>query len=161
MPGREDLHRYTRCRFVWDEAREMAKRHVSFDVEALANTAADAMGSSHCDSILKLLDSNYSKTLLLTMDDGVQVVAKIPNPNAGRPHLTIASEVATMDFVSLSRPLVIRQTVADITRRATCWNCRCQRFMLGVRMPRARLSEPSTSSWRRREVCCWRPYYHR
>jgi hypothetical protein len=35
------------------------------------------------------------------MDDGRQVVAKIPNPNAGRPHFTTASEVATMDFVSL------------------------------------------------------------
>ncbi|KAG6310364.1 hypothetical protein E4U44_005606 [Claviceps purpurea] len=29
-----------------------------------------------------------------------QVVAKIPNPNAGQPHFTVASEVATMKFVS-------------------------------------------------------------
>ncbi|PPJ50761.1 hypothetical protein CBER1_07477 [Cercospora berteroae] len=35
----------------------------------------------------------------MTMDNGKEVVAKLPNPNAGRQHFTTASEVATMDFV--------------------------------------------------------------
>ncbi|KAJ5896137.1 uncharacterized protein N7473_005536 [Penicillium subrubescens] len=35
------------------------------------------------------------------MDDGQEVVAKVPNPNAGTPHFTTASEVATMEFGSL------------------------------------------------------------
>jgi len=35
------------------------------------------------------------------MEAGTQVVAKIPNPNAGQPHLTTASEVATMEFVGI------------------------------------------------------------
>ena len=47
-----------------------------------------------------MADGLYSKALLLTMDDGVQVIGKVPNPNAGIPHFTTASEVATMDFVS-------------------------------------------------------------
>jgi hypothetical protein len=34
------------------------------------------------------------------MDNGKEVVAKIPNPNCGQPHFTTASEVATMQFVS-------------------------------------------------------------
>ena len=33
------------------------------------------------------------------MSDDKQVIAKVPNPNAGRPHFTTASEVATMQFV--------------------------------------------------------------
>ena len=33
------------------------------------------------------------------MDDGKEVIAKLPNPNAGRAHFTTASEVATMDYV--------------------------------------------------------------
>ncbi|KAL9124557.1 MAG: hypothetical protein Q9217_006122 [Psora testacea] len=33
------------------------------------------------------------------MNDGNKVIVKVPNPNAGRPHFTTASEVATMDFV--------------------------------------------------------------
>ena len=100
IPGAEELHRHTRSRFVWDEAHELAQRHVFFNVKALAAIAAEAVGSSHCTSIQRLLDGNYNKALLLTMNDGTQAVAKIPNPNAGRPHLTIASEVATMDLVS-------------------------------------------------------------
>lgn len=28
----------------------------------------------------------YNKTLSLTMNVGIQVMAKVPNPNAGRPH---------------------------------------------------------------------------
>ncbi|KAF2835100.1 hypothetical protein M501DRAFT_989087 [Patellaria atrata CBS 101060] len=32
------------------------------------------------------------------MDNGKGIITKLPNPNAGRPHYTTASEVATMDF---------------------------------------------------------------
>ena len=42
--------------------------------------------------------------MLLTMEDGTEVVAKVPNPNAGQPHFTTASEVATMDFVCIVLP---------------------------------------------------------
>ncbi len=47
----------------------------------------------------KLPEGNFNQAFLLRMDDGQEVVAKIPNPNAGRPHFSTASEVATMDFV--------------------------------------------------------------
>ncbi|KAJ5799273.1 uncharacterized protein N7518_001341 [Penicillium psychrosexuale] len=33
------------------------------------------------------------------MENGAEVVGKVPNPNAGQPNFTTASEVATMDFV--------------------------------------------------------------
>jgi hypothetical protein len=33
------------------------------------------------------------------MENGRQLVVKIPNPNAGPAHYTTASEVATMQFV--------------------------------------------------------------
>lgn len=36
----------------------------------------------------------------MTMNDGTEVLAKIPNPNAGPSFYTTASEVATRDFVS-------------------------------------------------------------
>lgn len=34
------------------------------------------------------------------MNDGQELIAKIPNPNAGPPDITVASEAATMTFVS-------------------------------------------------------------
>lgn len=45
----------------------------------------------------------FNKAFLMSMEDGQEVVAKVPNPNAGVPHFTTASEVATMDFVRSSR----------------------------------------------------------
>jgi hypothetical protein len=49
--------------------------------------------------LLKCTEGQYNKAFLMTMDNGVQIVAKIPNPNAGPAFYTTASEVATRDFV--------------------------------------------------------------
>jgi len=96
----DDLFNYTRGRFVCDEEHEMSQRHVHFNVDELARLAAEAVGANLCINIEKYPDGMFNKAMVLTMDNGAQVVAKIPNPNAGTPHFTTASEVATMDFVS-------------------------------------------------------------
>ena len=49
--------------------------------------------------MMKYQEGQYNKTFLLKFDDGSELIAKIPNPNAGPNILTVASEVATMDFV--------------------------------------------------------------
>ena len=68
----------------------------------LAREAAESIGASHCISIEKYPDGMFNKAYFLSMEDGRQVVAKVGIPNAGIPHYTTASEVATMDFVSIS-----------------------------------------------------------
>ncbi|GFN14055.1 uncharacterized protein AtWU_03855 [Aspergillus tubingensis] len=45
------------------------------------------------------LEGNFSKAFLLTMEDGNEVIAKIPCPNAGPPVLTTECEVATLKFL--------------------------------------------------------------
>ncbi|KAJ5086507.1 phosphotransferase enzyme family protein [Penicillium alfredii] len=92
---------YTRGRFITNESHEMAIRHVKFNMNELAKCAAKSIGpdSAHCVRIDKFPDGMFNKTFLFTMDNGAQVVGKVPNPNAGRAHYTTASEVATMDFV--------------------------------------------------------------
>ena len=77
-----------------------------FDVDQLARIAAESAGSISCVRIEKYPDGLYSKAMLLTMDDGAQVMAKVSNPNAGKPHFTTASEVATMDFVRFRSTLM-------------------------------------------------------
>jgi hypothetical protein len=52
--------------------------------------------------ITKLLEGDSNKTLLLTMDDGDQAIARLPNPIAGPSYFTVASEVATRRFISLA-----------------------------------------------------------
>lgn len=49
----------------------------------------------------KLADGLYNKIFNLTIGNGKLVVARIPNPNVGPDFLTTASEVATMDLVSV------------------------------------------------------------
>jgi hypothetical protein len=110
----DDLFNYTRGRFVFDEAYEMSQRHVRFNVNGLACLAAEAVGAKLCVRIKKYPDGMYNRAMLLTMDDGSQVVAKIPNQNAGKPHYTTASEVATMDFVRLISTLIHTHNLIDI-----------------------------------------------
>lgn len=89
----DDFFDFTRGRFVCNEAYEMSQRHIRFNVNELVRIAANVVGANICVSIEKYPDGMYNKAMLLTMGDGTQVVAKVPNPNTGKPHVT-------MDFVS-------------------------------------------------------------
>ena len=99
----QDFFRYTAGRFLFDETKQMACRYVQFDMNELVHIATSSTASKSCMAVRKLPEGQYNKAFLLTMDDGKRVIAKVPNPNAGRPHYTTASEVATMDFVSISK----------------------------------------------------------
>lgn len=68
----------------------------------LAQIAASAINSRCCIAVEKYPDGQFAKAFLITMEDGKQVVAKVPNPDAGQRQLTTASEVATMEFVMLT-----------------------------------------------------------
>ncbi|KAM5445163.1 hypothetical protein MaudCBS49596_007799 [Microsporum audouinii] len=94
----ESFFQFTRGRFVCNEAEQQRQRHVKFNVGELATTAAKAIGATRCVKAQKCPDGLYNKAFLLTMDNGKEVIGKVPNPNAGPAHLTTASEVATMDF---------------------------------------------------------------
>jgi hypothetical protein len=95
----EQLYRYTSGRWLWNEKDQFARRYVKFDLTGLLEVSAKAVGARRCVQIEKLPEGNFNKVFLLTMDNGKYLIAKIPNPNAGRPHYTTASEVATMDYV--------------------------------------------------------------
>lgn len=47
----------------------------------------------------KLPEGLYNKVLSLTMENGRDILARIPNPNAGNPEYVVGSEVATLDYV--------------------------------------------------------------
>ena len=77
----------------------MAERYVRFNVPELMRIAAIAVGRDRCIDIMKVTEGGFNKIFLLTMDDGYEVIARIPTPIAGPAHYTTASEVATMDFL--------------------------------------------------------------
>lgn len=77
----------------------MAERYICFNVPELMRIAAIAVGRNRCVDIVKVTEGGFNKIFLLTMDDGYEVIARIPTPIAGPPHYMTASEVATMDFL--------------------------------------------------------------
>lgn len=96
----EHFFRYTSGRWLWDEEQQLRDRYKAFDVSRLQTVAAQAVGSDSCASITKLAEGGFNKVFRLIMNDGKTVLARIPNPNAGPPFYTTASEVASMEFVS-------------------------------------------------------------
>ncbi|KAH9204824.1 kinase-like domain-containing protein [Leptodontidium sp. 2 PMI_412] len=95
----EQFYKYTSGRWLWNEKYQLARRYVEFDLPGLLQVSAQAIGARSCVKVEKLPEGNFSKVFLIAMDDGRELIAKLPNPNAGRPHFTTASEAATMDYV--------------------------------------------------------------
>ncbi|KAI2087563.1 hypothetical protein LOZ36_002702 [Ophidiomyces ophidiicola] len=96
----EDFYRYTTKRWLANEAFEAAQRYRKFNIQRLVDVAArsDRTKLKKCVSVMKYREGQFNKTFLIIFDNGSEVVAKLPNPNSGPNVLTIASEVATMDY---------------------------------------------------------------
>ena len=94
-----DFFHYTSGRWLWDEEKQFQARYKPFNISKLQNVAVTSIGAQACQSMVKLGEGGFNKVFRLTMDNGSIVIARIPNPDAGNPGKTIASEVATMDFV--------------------------------------------------------------
>ncbi|RDL38310.1 uncharacterized protein BP5553_02650 [Venustampulla echinocandica] len=97
----EELFRYTRYRWLtFDEDEKLTSRCRKFNVAALLAAAVNAVdnGAKSCVKILKCIEGSYNIALLLTMDNGMEVLAKLPNPNAGPSFYTTVSQVATHRF---------------------------------------------------------------
>ncbi|KAI9661719.1 MAG: hypothetical protein M1821_008957 [Bathelium mastoideum] len=69
------------------------------NMNRLARIAASSIGAEECVAIEKCVDGMYNKAYILTMDNGRELVANVPNPDAGEPHFTTASEVTIIDFM--------------------------------------------------------------
>ncbi|KAE8153166.1 phosphotransferase enzyme family protein [Aspergillus avenaceus] len=118
------LNRFTSGRWLWNEQQQLACRYVKFDLSALLQLATSVIGSRSCTQVLKISEGQYNKVFQLTMDDGRELIAKLPNPNAGRPHFTTASEVATMDFLRNELDLPVPRVYA--------WSSRASENPLGA-----------------------------
>lgn len=88
-----------------DEKQQFLKRRVKFDVRKLCDVVASLTknGASVCK--IDKMEGGFSKALLITTEDGMEVVAKIPCPNAGRAKYSTASEAAVLQYGVVSFPL--------------------------------------------------------
>ncbi|KGO74645.1 Aminoglycoside phosphotransferase [Penicillium italicum] len=109
----EDLHRYTRHRWLFNEEKELSKRYVEFDLQQLVQVAISVCeGAQFCIKVTKCAEGLHNKAFILTMDNGCEVFAKLPNPNAGAARLTTASEIATRKLLSEVLKLPVPRVLA-------------------------------------------------
>lgn len=97
---------YTSGRWLYDEEVQLRRRYIKLNVGALRNAAASTLGS-RCVDMSKLPEGLYNKVFSLVMEDGSEILARIPNPNAGDPDYVVESEVATIEFVRSITVLVL------------------------------------------------------
>ncbi|KAL2816360.1 hypothetical protein BDW59DRAFT_177371 [Aspergillus cavernicola] len=93
--------------FRADEAENLRKREIRFDLDRFANVAADLVGAARCVSMEKYPDD------------------MVPNPDAGVPHFTTASEVATIDFA--------RRIINTPAPRVYSWNLQAKSHPIGLK----------------------------
>ncbi|KAI9703538.1 MAG: hypothetical protein M1820_005842 [Bogoriella megaspora] len=81
--------------------------------------SGNGYGYSRClrtgTKVLKLTEGLHNKAFILTMDNGMEIVAKLPNPNAGPARYTTASEVATRKM--------LRDVFSIPVPRVLLWSC--------------------------------------
>jgi hypothetical protein len=95
-----EFYSYSAQKWLWNEPAQLLRKYVRFNMDALIYVAEEAAGhGSVCVEVTKIPEGNSNKVFVATMQDGKQLIIKIPNPNSGPAHYTTASEVATMQFV--------------------------------------------------------------
>ncbi|KDQ11898.1 hypothetical protein BOTBODRAFT_162342 [Botryobasidium botryosum FD-172 SS1] len=98
-PGAESLLSCTVWRWLNNEATQRSLRRLDFNMQALCDAGAKAVGATECETITLLGEGGMDRLFSLYMNNGVEVVARLPFPIAGPQHLMTRSEVATMDFL--------------------------------------------------------------
>ncbi|KAK4965249.1 hypothetical protein LTR66_012158 [Elasticomyces elasticus] len=108
----EDVFRYTNGHFLIDEKFQYTSRYVKFNLDGLCDIAASVGSSKSPIRAIEKLEGGFSKALLMRREDGTELVAKIPCPNAGPALYTTASEVAVMQYVQTQTTVPVPKILA-------------------------------------------------
>ena len=97
----QDLFSYTSGRFLFNEELRLRERYVKFDTDGLLREVERHLGPSHgrAAHIAKMAEGGFNRVFRVMMDDGFEVVAKIPYPVAGPKYYATASEAASLRFL--------------------------------------------------------------
>ncbi|KAL8955937.1 MAG: hypothetical protein Q9193_006380 [Seirophora villosa] len=96
----DQLFEYTNGHFLADEEQQRRKRYVKFDVQELCNVVSSVTKDGAAVSSIDKMEGGFSKALLMTTETRHEVIAKLPNPTAGRARYLTASEAAVLQYVS-------------------------------------------------------------
>ncbi|KAK4125929.1 hypothetical protein N657DRAFT_678956 [Parathielavia appendiculata] len=90
----------------------------------LARFAASLIAADRCVHVQECPDGFHDKAYLFRTNYGREVICKVPNPNAGVVHHTIASEVVTMHYV--------RNLLSTPASMVLAWNYRAESNAVGA-----------------------------
>ncbi|KAH6881209.1 protein kinase subdomain-containing protein PKL CAK Fmp29 [Coprinopsis sp. MPI-PUGE-AT-0042] len=104
VSGDNELFNYTSGRWVYNESLRLEERRTPFNVDELMRLAAKSVGRRESDIIdfSKRAEGDHNRVFLITFKDSFQMIARIPYSITGPKYYTIASEVATMEYLRLS-----------------------------------------------------------
>ncbi|KDQ14997.1 hypothetical protein BOTBODRAFT_174195 [Botryobasidium botryosum FD-172 SS1] len=120
----EDFYRCSTKRWLYNEKKQLALYYRKFNVPALQDTAARAVGAERCVSIEKIAEGSFNKIFLLRFDNSKEAIARISCPIAEPSHLVVLSEVATLEFCRTRLNLPVPQVYA--------WNSRASDSDVGA-----------------------------
>ena len=100
--------RYTTGRWPDNEASELQKRYLAFNLDALKAAAVAAVErAKSVVHMTRLPEGSYSKAFSMVLDNRKETIARLPTPYAGPAHFVTASEVATMEFARRNLGLLL------------------------------------------------------
>jgi hypothetical protein len=96
--SREELFKYTNGRFLAREKELCDQRYLKFDLDQLCAVAASVGSSKSPVRVIEKMEGGFSKALLMSKEDGTEVVAKLPFSIAGPPKYLTASEATVLQY---------------------------------------------------------------
>ncbi|KAJ9261706.1 hypothetical protein DTO195F2_3964 [Paecilomyces variotii] len=110
--SRDELFAYTNGHFLIDEQRQLDRRYVKFNIDALCDVAAVAGDESSRITTIEKMEGGFSKALLMRKENGKEIIAKIPTRIAGPTCLTTASEVGVLEYVRRNRSIPVPRVLS-------------------------------------------------
>ncbi|KAM5437911.1 hypothetical protein MaudCBS49596_006474 [Microsporum audouinii] len=108
----EEVFQYNNGRFLVDEEYQYARRYIRFNINKLCDLVSSIVGNGASVTKVAKMEGGFHKALLMTLNNGTEVVAKIPCPHAGLPTLSTASEAAVLEFVRTHTKIPVPRVLA-------------------------------------------------
>ncbi|KAH9871625.1 hypothetical protein J1614_005880 [Plenodomus biglobosus] len=97
--NRQELFKYTNGRFLSREKELCDQRYLEFDLDQLCAVAASVGSSKSPICTIEKMEGGFSKALLMSKEDGSEVVAKLPFSIAGPSKYLTAPEAAILQYL--------------------------------------------------------------
>ncbi|KAG5721988.1 hypothetical protein E4T56_gene18469 [Termitomyces sp. T112] len=109
----EGFFQHTFGRWAKDEASQLRRRYLEFNIDALKAATVKAVdGAKSVTEMTKFHETDFSKVFSLTLDNGQKVMARLPTSMAGPARLVTESQVATSEFARQRLGIPVPRTLA-------------------------------------------------